>query len=197
MRERLRESTMLRKSTALLPALGLLVAIALVAGGSSASAGPLRQATPTPEHEPGDEHGEEHGERIDAGDASIRIVSPADGAVISADSVVVKVETINWPLGEGKHWHLYVDGKEQGMSQGNSDTLMAHDLAPGEHAIEVVLSNELHQELDASDQIEIRVEAAVAPPAATAGDDSPLLVGGIVVVVLAVAGMAFAVARRK
>jgi len=75
--------------------------------------------------------------------------------------------------------------------------LMAHDLAPGEHAIEVVLSNDLHQELDASDHIEIRVEAAETPLAAAAGDSSLLLVGGIVVAALAVAGVAFAVARRK
>jgi hypothetical protein len=188
---------MLRKSTALLCALGLVFAIALAAGGSPAAAGPLRQATPTPEHAMEDEHGGSHGERIDAGDASIRIVAPADGATISGDSVAVKVETINWPLGEGKHWHLYVDGKEQGMSQGNSDTLMAHDLAPGEHEIEVVLSNELHQELEAVDHIEILAEAAAAPQAAAAGDNSLLLVGGVVVVVLAVAGVAFAVARRK
>ena len=188
---------MLHKPASLLAALGLALAIGIAAGGSSASAEPLRQATPTPEHSMGDEHGGAHCERIDAGDASIRIVSPTCGAVVSSDSVAVKVETTNWPLGEGKHWHLYVDGKEQGMSQGNSDTLMAHDLAPGEHAIEVVLSNDLHQELDASDHIEIRVEAAETPPAAAAGDSSLLLVSGIVVAALAVAGVAFAVARRK
>lgn len=81
------------------------------------------------------------------------------------------------------------------MSQGNSDTMAANDLEPGEHVIEVVLSNEQHQELDTADEITIRVEAAAAEVAPS--DNSPLLVGGIIVAVLIVAGVGFALARRK
>ena len=194
---------MFRKSTLLLTILGLLLALSFLTGAPRVTASRLNQATPSTEpmhmdteegHD--DEHGE-HGKRIPAGDASIRILAPQDGATFTTDMVAVEVETTNWPLGEGKHWHLYVDGNEQGMSQGNSTTLVAHDLEPGEHEIEVVMSNELHQELDATAAVTIRVEAATTPPASAPGDNSLLLVGGIVVAVLIVAGVGFAVARRK
>jgi hypothetical protein len=82
------------------------------------------------------------------------------------------------------------------MSQGSSDSMAAADLEPGEHVIEAVLSNEEHQELDATDSVTIRVEA-VAETTPTASDNSLLLVGGIVVAVLVVAGVAYAVARRS
>jgi hypothetical protein len=189
---------MRHRSTRILIAASLLLAFTLVVGSAHTVASPLTQTTPTPEHTEGDEHGEEehgHGERIDAGDASVRIVSPADGATINSNSVMVEIETTNWPLGEGKHWHLYVDGSERGMSQGNSDTMVAADLEPGEHVIEVVLSNERHQELDAADEIVIHINAATTQAASV--DNSPLLVGGIVVGVLIVAGVGFALARRK
>ena len=187
---------MLRHTTNLLALLGPLLLLSLSLGGSPAAASPLTQATPTPGHQDNSHDDDSsHGDRIDAGDASVRIVSPTDGATISGNSVIVEIETTNWQLGEGKHWHLYVDGSERGMSQGNSDTMAANDLEPGQHVIEVVLSTEQHQELDAADEITIRVEAAAAE--AAPGDNSPLLVGSIVVAVLIVAGIGFALARRK
>ena len=101
--------------------------------------------------------------------------------------VIVRVETTNWPLGEeGHHWHLYVNGKEQGMSQGNSPALQARDLLPGENTIEVVLSNELHQELNATDKITVRFDAGSAAAAA------PSLSTGVVFVLLGIA-----VSRRR
>lgn len=94
---------MLRHTTNRLALLGLPLILSLSLASSPIAASPPVQATPTPEHE--DEHNDDHGngERIDAGDASIRIVSPADGAMITGSSVAVEVETTNWPLGEGKH----------------------------------------------------------------------------------------------
>ena len=104
-------------------------------------------------------HHHAQGNRLDAGDALIKIVSPQDGAVLKANAVIVRVETLNWPLGEqGHHWHLYVNGAEQGMSQGSSPAVQARDLRPGENTIEVVLSNDLHQELNATDTIDVRYE---------------------------------------
>ncbi len=105
-------------------------------------------------------------ERIDANGATVKIVSPANGTTLSDNSVMVKVETAKLTLGtDGVHFHLLVDGVEQGMSQGNSPSLMAHDLTPGEHTLEVVLANGQHQELDASDMIKVNVQAvnAAAP----------------------------------
>ncbi|HLF28515.1 MAG TPA: hypothetical protein VJG32_19445 [Anaerolineae bacterium] len=189
----------LRKAIVLTTGAGLLFAIAFLAATLRVSAAPLAQATPTAEHE--DSHAEEeehgHGERIEAGAASVRIVAPTEGLTISTNSIAVEVETTNWPLGEGNHWHLYVDGNEQGMSQGNSDTMMAHDLEPGEHTLEVVLSTEQHQELDAADLVTIRVAGVAEAATAPTTDNTPVLVGGMVVAVLAVAGVAYTFARRK
>jgi hypothetical protein len=197
---------MLRKFITLLILAGLFMAASFVAS-APASASLQAQATPTMDHDAnvngGDDHdadaphAEEHGERIDAGDASIRIVSPADGAMINESSAIIRVETTNYPLGEGHHWHLYVDGHERGMSQGNSPTLAATDLEPGEHLIEVVLSNEQHQELDATDTITIHVEGESHAAAGASGDNSLLIVGAIVVGIAVVAGAGYLSTRRK
>lgn len=168
---------------------------------SGARALPLAQeSTPTAEHEEGEEH--EHGERIEAGDASIRITSPVDGAVVTENSVRVDVETTNFELGEDRHFHLYVDGHEQGMSQGTSKSLMAVDLQPGDNVLEVVLSNEEHQELDASHTITIQYDAAAQPSGVPGSippgaEDNTAMIIGIVVAVLVVGGIGFAIARRR
>jgi hypothetical protein len=117
--------------------------------------------------------------------------------------VIVRVETTNWPLGEeGHHWHLYVNGKEQGMSQGNSPALQARDMQPGENVVEATLSNELHQELDAIDKITIHY--ATGDPAAETTVSAPPLPSGVMIVVLgivvtvaAILGIGFALTRRK
>lgn len=143
----------------------------------------------------------EHGDRIDANGAAVKIVTPQDGEVLNVPTVIVRVETTSWPLGEeGHHFHLYVNGAEQGMSQGNSPALQARDLQPGENVLEVVLSNDLHQELNATDMITIRYESSgdAAPAAA------PVLSSGVVIVLLgisvtvaAILGIGFAATRKK
>jgi len=197
---------MLRKSTLLLILAGLLMAASFVAS-APASASPQAQATPTMDHDMnmnGSEdhdadhsHEEEHGERIDAGDASIHIVSPADGTMIGEPSALIRVETTNFPLGEGKHWHLYVDGKSRGMSQGNSDAMEAIDLEPGEHVIEVVLSNEQHQELDATDTIVLHVEGESHSAVSPSSDSSLPIVGAVVLAIAVVGGAGYVATRRK
>ena len=189
---------MLRKSLMI-----IVVLLLLVAFGSSRSA--QADGTPTPDPmnmsstpEANDTH--DHGDRIDANGAAVKIISPAHNAVLDRDSVIVRVETTNWPLGEGKHWHLYLNGKEQGMSQGNSPALQARDLQPGENTFEVTLSNELHQELDATDKITVRYEAPAG--AQTAADLSLpsgaiIVLLGIVVAVAAILGLGFALTRKK
>jgi len=190
---------MLRKSLMI-----IVVLLLLVAFGSSRSA--QADGTPTPDPmnmsstpEANDTH--DHGDRIDANGAAVTIVAPQDGEVLNQPLVIVRVETTNWPLGEeGHHWHLYVNGKEQGMSQGNSPALQARDLQPGENTFEVTLSNELHQELDATDKITVRYEAPAG--AQTAADLSLpsgaiIVLLGIVVAVAAILGLGFALTRKK
>jgi hypothetical protein len=171
----------------------LLVAAFALCGSAQAD------GTPTPDHMmdmSDDSH--DHGERIDANGAAVKIVAPQNGEVLNRPLVIVRVETTNWPLGEGKHWHLYLNGQEQGMSQGNSPALQARDLQPGENIIEAVLSNELHQELNATDKITVRYaadSAAAAAPALSTGVVFVLL--GIAVVVLALLGVGYALTRKK
>ena len=193
---------MIRKSLIILVALLLFAATFAFAGRAQAD------ETPTPDHMlmdmggtpmPPDEH--DHGERIPANGASVKIIAPTHNTVLDRDTIIVRVETTNWPLGEeGHHWHLYVNGKEQGMSQGNAPALQARDLQPGDNVIEVTLSNELHQELNATDMIAVRYEAAGS--ASTA--DTPaipsgvwIVLVGIVVAVAAILGIGFAMTRKK
>jgi hypothetical protein len=178
----------------------LLLAALTFAGGAQAD------GTPTPDHmnmnstpEANDTH--DHGDRIDANGAAVKIAAPQDGEVLDRPLVIVRVETTNWPLGEeGHHWHLYVNGQEQGMSQGNSPALQARDLQPGENTFEVTLSNELHQELDATDKITVRYEA---PAGAQTAADLSLPSGAIIVLlgivgaVAAILGIGFALTRKK
>lgn len=196
---------MLRKTFIILTILALAVTFGWL-GTSDVRALPLAQdSTPTAES---DEHTEdnehEHGsDRLDPGDASVRITSPADGTVLSENSVLVNVQTTSFTLGEdGNHFHLYVDGAEQGMSQGSSTSMMAIDLAPGEHMIEVVLTNGEHQELDATDMVTVQYDASARPSGsastiAPGSEDNTALIIGIVVAVLVVGGAGFVIARRR
>jgi len=206
---------MLRKSMLIAAAL-LLLAAGFTLGAPFARAGKLAQATPTlmqmdmtatpmamsmemdgtalPD---GMASMSMQGERIDADGARVKIVSPANGDTIAGDSVMVKVETTKLTLGtDGVHFHLNVDGQEQGMSQGNSPSLLAHDLTPGEHTLEVVLANGLHQELDASHMIKVNVQAGNAAAPAATGDNTALyiIVAGAAIAVIG--GGAFVLMRR-
>lgn len=175
-------------------AIGLLSALLLVNPPRAAA-----DATPTPKPMDMSEH--DHGARLEAQGASVKIVSPQAGAVLENNAVIVRVETTNWPLGEGKHFHLYVNGQEQGMSQGSNPSLQARDLQPGENTLEVVLSNDLHQELNATDKIVVRVQAAdtstreTSAPAIPPGALVTLLLVGVTIA--AILGIGFAITRKR
>jgi hypothetical protein len=135
---------------------------------------------------------------IDAPGAVIKILSPTNGATITDSSVIVQVETSNLPLGkDGVHFHLYVDGKVQGMSDGANAFIMAHDLTAGEHTFEVVLANGLHQELKVSDRIKVNVQPTSAATPPTADMSSAVLMIGFVAAVANVGGIGVVVVRRK
>ena len=157
------------------------------------------EGTPEIEHGHADgtpeaDHDHDHGERIPAGDAAIRIIAPGAGAVLTENSVIVKVETTHWPLGEGKHWHLYVNGQEQGMSQGSSPSLQAHDLLTGANVLEAVMSNELHQELDAVASVIVEVQSVTA---STTASNTGLTVGVAAGAIAVIGGAALLLMRKK
>ena len=198
---------MFRKSAIIIVVLLLLAAFG-VSGSAQADGTPTpdhmhMEGTPEGDHHeegtPEADHSHDHGERIDANGAAVKIIAPQDGEVLNRPLVIVRVETTNWPLGEeGHHWHVYVNGQEQGMSQGNSPALQARDLQPGDNVIEAVLSNDLHQELNATDKISVRFDAdsaAAAAPTLSTGTVFVLL--GIAVAVLAILGIGYAVTRKK
>jgi hypothetical protein len=169
---------------------------------SQVQAQPLAQATamPTPMIMNGTPmpSGDMGNGSIDAPGATIKILSPANGATLTDNSVIVRVETTNLPLGkDGVHFHLYVDGKVQGMSDGASTSLMAHDLTAGEHTLEVVLANGLHQELKVSDMIKVNVLPATAQTESSSADGSALLIVIIVAAIVIMGGIGVVVARRK
>ena len=74
---------------------------------------------------------------------------------------------------------------------------MAHDLTAGEHTLEVVPANGLHQELNTSDMIKVNVLLASASTASASADSSTLVIVGVVAAVVVIGGVGFAVARRK
>lgn len=106
------------------------------------------------EHSEGDVH-----ERVPNNGAAIRILSPADGDIFAAgDEVTVEVEVENFRLGEGNHWHIYVDGSSWGMVMGENTDDTLRGLEAGEHEIAVYLSIDTHEELEEGDAITIVVE---------------------------------------
>ena len=196
---------MLRKISALVVA--CLLILLWATGQSRAQAQPLAQATATPTPMIMNGTPMSSGDMgnlpmsngpLDAPGAAIKILSPTNGATIHDSSVIVRVETTNLALGQdGTHFHLYVDGKVQGMSDGANTSIMAHDLTAGEHTLEVVLANGLHQELNVSDMIKVNVQSATQQTAASSADGSVLLMVVIVVAVVIVGGIGVVVARRK
>jgi hypothetical protein len=191
---------MLRTTQALIVALLSLAAFALAvraqAGGTP---------TPEPDHMHMETPEADHHDRANANGAAVKITSPGQGDRLNASTVIVRVETTNWPLGEsGHHFHLYVNGQEQGMSQGASPALQASDLQPGENLLEVVLSNDLHQELNATDKITVHYEAGeraaeVSAVSAASGLSSGVLItlALVVAAVTAILAIGFALTRRK
>lgn len=113
----------------------LLAACASPAGAPDAPT--EATASDTEPHDTATEHGDA-GEHDDAAmGTSIRIVEPADGAMLPAGSVIVRVEADD-TAPEALHWHLKVDGESHNMIDGPETRL---DLAPGAHVLTAVLSS--------------------------------------------------------
>lgn len=124
------------------------------------------EAEATAEAEATHDHATDHqGEaapthRIPNDGATIRIISPADGAEVSGDEdTIVQIEVENFELGDtAGHWHVYVDGASWGMVMGNNTDQVLRGLEAGKHEISVYLSNQAHDELEDGDTITITVQ---------------------------------------
>jgi putative copper export protein len=87
--------------------------------------------------------------------ASVKILAPNNGAIVSADRMTLKFTLRPGKLGH--HVHAYVDGELMGMFQSKTGTL--NGLKPGRHRLELRVAAEDHQnELDAFDQVEFMVK---------------------------------------
>lgn len=113
------------------------------------------------EHDDADhEHSDDaEGAPVPNNGAVVRIVSPADGATVSASDFVVEIETENFTLGaDGNHWHVYIDGVEWGMIMGVDTSFALNGIEPGVHQVDVRLSNGMHEELAEGDTISVTVQ---------------------------------------
>ena len=87
--------------------------------------------------------------------ASVKIVEPKNGAIVTADRMPLR-----FTLHTGKHGdhvHAYIDGELMGMFQSKSGTL--NGLKPGRHMLELrVVAADHQSELDAYDRVEFTVK---------------------------------------
>jgi putative copper export protein len=87
--------------------------------------------------------------------ASVKILAPNNGAIVSADRMTLKFTLRTGQ--RGHHVHAYVDGELMGMFQSKTGTL--NGLKPGRHRLELRVVAEDHQsELDAFDRVEFMVK---------------------------------------
>ena len=109
-------------------------------------------------HDDDHDHQDEHN-RVSNNGAGVHITSPADGDTFKVgDEVTVEIELENFELGDGNHWHIYVDGTSWGMVMGENVDDTLRGLEAGEHEISVYLSIDTHEELEDGDAIMIVVE---------------------------------------
>jgi copper transport protein len=87
--------------------------------------------------------------------ATVKILSPAIGAIFTGDRVPIKFRLIAGK--RGHHVHAYVDGELMGMFESKAGTL--NGLKPGRHTLELrVVAADHQSELDAFDRVEIMVK---------------------------------------
>jgi len=90
--------------------------------------------------------------------AKIAILIPADGEMISGDSLEVFVEIQDVEEIEGIHWHAYVDGEIATMVMSGELSTTLVGLSAGEHEITAYLSDGTHGNIGQSDSVTVTVE---------------------------------------
>ena len=82
--------------------------------------------------------------------ASVKIVSPKEGQVISGDKVPLEFKLTKGK--RGTHVHAYIDGAMMGMFEGEKGTL--NGIKPGRHTLELrVVTADHNTELNATDKL--------------------------------------------
>lgn len=91
--------------------------------------------------------------------AAVHIIAPNDGSVFQyGDQIIVEIETSNFTLEDGRHWHVYVDDESWGMVMGGNTTQPLNGVSKGAHVISVHIANEEHIEFMEGDAIQVLVE---------------------------------------
>lgn len=91
---------------------------------------------------------------------SIRIVSPADNAVVYGSEIAITVETQHFDLAStAGHWHLWVNGQLRGMLYQESGVI---DLTPGTYQVCASMGGTDHRDMGMPDGITITVQQPVA-----------------------------------
>lgn len=92
-----------------------------------------------------------------AGDASVTISSPADGAKLSwTDQAKIAYEVTPGPKGD--HVHLYVDDKEEGVLRQLKGSYTMESLSPGKHEICIKVVSKGHTPIGVQQCIKVAVE---------------------------------------
>ncbi len=105
----------------------------------------------------GHEHDMQESATLHSEDATIQIIAPSDGAVVS-HMLTVQIATNNFDLmAPGNHWHIFIDD-ELAQMVGASDTVIIHDVEAGEHTVRVTMSNAQYEDIAAVHEITVLVE---------------------------------------
>jgi hypothetical protein len=107
----------------------------------------------------------DHPGKGDDGEPAVTITSPGDGAGSYSDSVPLTWTVDGFTLdsdalggdaaaGHG-HVHVYVDGEK--VAESGDDGVTVHGLSEGPHTIEVRLASNDHEELTATDSVDVPV----------------------------------------
>ncbi len=87
--------------------------------------------------------------------ASVKILSPKEGEIITGDQVPVQFKLVKGK--RGSHLHVYVDGELMGMFMSEQGTLTG--IQPGSHVLEArVVADDHVTELDAGDRVQFSVK---------------------------------------
>ncbi|MBI4936620.1 MAG: hypothetical protein HY846_00090 [Nitrosomonadales bacterium] len=92
-----------------------------------------------------------------AGDASVTISSPADGAKLNwAEPTKINYEVM--PGAKGDHVHLYVDDKETSVLRQLKGSHTLETLKPGKHEICIKIVNKGHTPIGVQQCVKVTVE---------------------------------------
>ena len=106
-----------------------------------------------------DEEEQDHKQRVPNSGAVIKIISPREGDLISAQNLLVEVEVDNFDLTESEnHWHIYVDGKSWEMIKGGDTSYVLHGVGTGAHDISVYLAFGTHKELEDGSSVTVKLQ---------------------------------------